>query len=150
MKSRDSEGLTHFPRRLVLSFFLHIFGFSTVVNCSTTETGSGAGPIKTSFLPKDLPYPAVLLFFLIEGVGWLVALTYFYHRFVVKGRRFSVPLFKKVEEQTIDQALNIKVVEGVRWLGQTLLEIDRGSISDYLLWLLLGLLVVIAGIILML
>ncbi|KXA88653.1 hypothetical protein AKJ57_06540 [candidate division MSBL1 archaeon SCGC-AAA259A05] len=103
-----------------------------------------------NFFIEGLPYPVVLLFFFIEGAGYLIAALYFYHLFIRKGKRFSVSLFKNFEASVIDRSYNEKIVEGILGIGRIFKGLHKGDLSTYLLWAVLGFLVIIVGIVLVL
>lgn len=99
-----------------------------------------------NFFVEGLSFPTVLLFFFVEGLGYLIALFYLYNRFIRGGRRFSVDLFQNFETLVIDKGYNEKIAAGVRRTGSILRKMHRGDLSTYLLWAVLGLLIIIAGI----
>lgn len=102
------------------------------------------------FFSEGLPYPLTLAYFYVEGIGFAIALIYFYHVFVRGGRQFPFDIFNKFETPVMDKGYNEKIVKGALGLGQTLRKIHSGDLSTYLLWTILGFLIVLVWIVLQL
>ncbi|KXB03697.1 hypothetical protein AKJ45_00745 [candidate division MSBL1 archaeon SCGC-AAA261F19] len=131
---------------------LSVFSLIVILSMISPQTSSTEIPGMMmegfNFFVEGLSFPTVLLFFFVEGLGYSIALFYFYNRFIRRGRRFSVDLFQNFETPVIDKGYNEKVAEGVRRTGSMLRKMHRGELTTYLLWAVLGLLIIIAGIVL--
>jgi hypothetical protein len=87
-----------------------------------------------------------LVFFYVEGIGFTIALAYFYHIFVRGGRPFHLDLFNKFETPVIDRGYNEKIVEGAMGLGRTCSKVHTGNLNTYLIWVVFGFLIVLVWI----
>lgn len=92
----------------------------------------------------------MVYWFSVEGIGFAIALIYFYHIFVRRGRHFSLNLFNKFETPVIDKGYNEKIVKGALGLGRAFRKIHSGNLNTYLIWMIVGFLMVLAWIVLQL
>ncbi len=108
----------------------------------------------------------LIYWFYIEGLGFAIALVYFYHIFVKKGQPFYDTLsklvdraiiddfyhkylpravestykkiFNRFETQIVDVGYNVKLVEWILELGRIFRRIQTGKINHYLTAFILG------------
>jgi NADH:ubiquinone oxidoreductase subunit 5 (subunit L)/multisubunit Na+/H+ antiporter MnhA subunit len=125
------------------------------------------GSLSTAAEGTSLTY-----WFYVEGVGFFIALLYFYYVFVAGGRPLHerlvqwidrviiddfyhkhLPgavdstykkLFHKFETPVVDEGYNTKLVDGVLGVGRRFRRIQTGRINHYLIAFGLGLILFIA------
>jgi hypothetical protein len=118
------------------------------------------------------PSVGLIYWFYVEGLGFTVALMYFYHIFVRGGRPFYnmlakwvdraiiddfyhkylpgavqsayTKLFHRFETPVVDEGYNRKLVDGVLGLGRIFRRVQTGKINHYLIAFALGLVFFIA------
>lgn len=95
------------------------------------------------FFAEGLPYPLTFVYFYIEGLGFLIALIFFYRALVMGGGQFPARLFELFETPVIDRSLNEGIARGVLGLSDALKRFHTGNLNAYLIWVVLGLLIVV-------
>ncbi len=95
------------------------------------------------FFAEGLPYPLTFVYFYVEGLGFVIALIFFYRALVMGGGQLPVRIFEMFETPIIDRSLNERIARGVLSLSHALRRIHTGSLNAYLIWVIIGLLMIV-------